>query len=339
MALTTSSEDQPIGLRAQSLNVAPLAVAELTPTTLQGWRIAQGLDVASLANQLGVGRSTIYRWERRCRFPGPAHLRALARALDVSALDVSAFFDAARLPNPRLEGVPAVGLRALRKAHGMTGPALARMLDIPSHRVYNWERGASRITGPELSGLTKVFALTTEDLRHCLVQPSPRPARKPNFAPPARLRRSRGLSQVQAARALGVARSSLRHWEQGAPPPLGQLRHLALLYGVSVATVATASGVRAPVELRPQSWAAGDLPRVLYVLRNWSQISQAELADLCAVSVATIRNWERGRHQPVARHRHRLETVFRIPPDSLLCAYVAHGSRPAVALNALEAVT
>jgi transcriptional regulator with XRE-family HTH domain len=336
--VTAPADSSPTRPRVHSLAVAP-TLAELTPTTLRDWRIARGLDVAPLAKQLGVSRSTIYRWERRCRFPVPAHTRALARALGVSARDVSAFFDAARVPNTRLEGVPAAGLRALRKAHVLTGPALARMLGLPSYRVYNWEREASRIKEPELSELTMVFALTVEDLRLCLVQPSPRPALKLSFAPLPRLRRSRGLSQVQAARALGVARSSLRSWEQGAPPPLGQLRNLALLYGVSVATVATASGVRAPGELRPQSWTAGDLPRVLYVLRNWSQISQAELADLCAVSVATIRNWERGRHQPAARNRHRMEAVFRLPRDSVLCAYAYRDSRHTRAQQALEART
>jgi transcriptional regulator with XRE-family HTH domain len=298
------------------------------PDALRRWRSAAGIPVTRLAQLAGVSRSTVHRWEQRRLFPGPAQLRTLATALQVPVVELAAFFDAGRAPGVPPRGVAAPGLRRLRRQRGLTGVGLGRLLGVPAHRVYNWERGACRLPSRELPALAAALGLPVDDVRDRLARPPAGPTARPTTTPLARFRRERGLTQVDAARLLGVGRATLRSWERGNPPPLGHLRRLAAAYGVTVGAVAIASGVRAPVELHVEHWSAGDLPQVVRVLRRWSHLSQRELAQRCGVSVSTLRNWEHGRHEPAGSQRRRLETVLRLPPDSLLRAYRAAAPTP-----------
>ncbi|MDQ4051597.1 MAG: helix-turn-helix domain-containing protein, partial [Actinomycetota bacterium] len=138
-----------------------------------------------------------------------------------------------------------------------------------------------------------------------------------------RLRRRTGLSQSRVAARIGVSRHSLGAWERGGRPPLSVLRPLAGVYGVPVATVARAAGVRAPSLLDRRRWAAGDLADVLVTLRQWAGIGQRELAERCRRSVSTVRGWEHGRGTPRPSSRRRLERLYGLPEGALLIAYPA----------------
>ena len=87
------------------------------PTDLRRRRQTLALSPAALAGALGVHPTSVLRWERRERLPGPAHIRRLAAALELSTPQVAGFFDAARAP------APATGFRGhgLRPAPGHRG--------------------------------------------------------------------------------------------------------------------------------------------------------------------------------------------------------------------------
>ena len=87
-----------------------------------------------------------------------------------------------------------------------------------------------------------------------------------------------------------------------------------------VSTVARAAGVQPPELLDPRRWTPGDLPGALRVLRQWSGLTQREVAVHCACSVAAVRAWERGRCVPRPAGLRRLEELFGLGPDALVRA-------------------
>ena len=77
------------------------ATTTAAPTgDLRRRRQTLALSPAALAGALGVHPTSVLRWERRERLPGPAHIRRLAAALGLSTPQVAGFFDAARAPAP-----------------------------------------------------------------------------------------------------------------------------------------------------------------------------------------------------------------------------------------------
>lgn len=278
------------------------------------------MRAADLARNLEVSTTTIHRWERRERLPGPAHVHALAESLEVRADVVLAFVDGARQPAAPMHGLPGRGLRALRAARGLTGSALASFVGVAPHTVYNWERGGCRIPDRHLPALAEALQVRPKQLRDILRRPTPSPRPKPRH-PLVVLRRRRGLSQTAAANLLEVNRGTLRRWETGTAPPLHALRKIARVYAMPIGQVARAAGVSSPPVLDPSRWRPGDLPVVLRTLREWSGLTQRELAERCGAAKCTVGAWENSRLQPGPRMRKRLETVHRLPAGALLGAY------------------
>lgn len=290
---------------------------------LREQRTVLALSVADVASQLDVHPTTVWRWERRERLPGPVHIRGLALLLDLNPAEVVAFFDDARTcgTEPR-ESLRGHGLRRLRKAADMTAVQVAQALGVPAYTVYNWEHGRARIPLRHIRGLAEVLNLDANPLVDVLVRAPLSTRNGPSTVTGLRrLRRRTGLSQRIVAEKLGVSRHAVGVWEAGKRPPLHAVRKLGLVYGVPVSTVAAAAGVVPPPELDPQTWKPGDLAPVLRVLRQWSGLTQQDLALACGCKQVTVRSWEAARSQPQPKFRARLETIFRLTPGSLARLY------------------
>ncbi len=279
-------------------------------------RQSLALSPRTVADELGVHPTSVLRWERRERLPGPVHIRRLGSALGLSTPEVAGFFDAGRAPVPAA-GVRGHGLRPLRSATGRSAAALASAAGVPVSSVYNWESGRSRIPDRHLPVLASALRLDESVLRDRLLgSPYSRPGLR-SHSPLRRLRRRRGLTQEAASRRVGVSRHTLGRWERGRRPPLHALRRLAEAYGVPVGAVAEAAGVAAPRELDPRAWRPGDLPRVLRALRSWCGLTQREVASACGCSPEAVRGWENGRGAPRPASRALLEELYRLTPGAL----------------------
>jgi transcriptional regulator with XRE-family HTH domain len=293
-------------------------------TFLRQRRWQRALSAGQLAERLDVHPTSVLRWERRDRLPGPVHIRELARSLDVEPAAVVAFFDQVRSPAPETcNGVRGHGLRPLRRAAHVSARTIAETLGVHPAIVYNWEAGRARIPLAQVPGLARVLGLDSARLRTLLIAAPATVAPRPPASELRRMRRRTGLSQEQVAHRVGTTRQSIGAWERGQAAPLAALRRLAGVYGAPVATVARAAGVSAPPLLDPQNWAPGDLGPTLVVLRQWSGLTQADVASHCGCSTAAVRGWERRRGMPRPVMRGRLEQLYNLSAGALLTAYPA----------------
>ncbi|KRA38819.1 MULTISPECIES: helix-turn-helix transcriptional regulator [unclassified Nocardioides] len=290
-------------------------------TLLRSERARRGLRASDLAREIGVHPMSILRWERRERLPGPVHIHALARVLELEPARIAGFFDDVReaAPSAAPAGHRGHGLRPLRLRAGVAVTTIAAALDVPASTVYNWEAGRVRIPEVRLPGLAAILGLTPAGLAAGLASPvlvNHRPDAPPS--PLRRLRHRSRLSQSRVAALAGIDRRSLGAWERGeAEPPLAALRRLGRVYGVPVSAVARAAGVTPPRLLDRRQWQPGDLPAVLRTLRQWTGLTQGELAARCGCSVAAVRGWEAGRAEPGARLLAGLERALSLPSGAL----------------------
>ncbi|WP_183098543.1 helix-turn-helix transcriptional regulator [Nocardioides pelophilus] len=288
-------------------------------TLLRRERTQRQLRPEDLARQLGVHPMSVLRWERRERLPGPAHLYPLATALELDPTRVIEFFDAARSRVAPPESVRGHGLRRLRQQAGIPAVTIAAELGVRASTVYNWEAGRARIPHPHLEPLARLLRLSTPDLvarlRAAPATRAPRPA--PTTAL-GRIRRRSRLSIQQAAAAADVRRHALSEWERGlGTPPLAAARRLARAYGVPLAEVASAAGVRPPRLLDARQWQPGDFPEVLRCLRAWTGLTQRELAVRAGCSPESVRSWEAGRAAPRPPSLRRVEQAFGLAGHAL----------------------
>ncbi|GAA4818885.1 helix-turn-helix domain-containing protein [Nocardioides caeni] len=294
-------------------------------TLLRSERTRRGLRAADLAQEIGVHPMSILRWERRERLPGPAHIHALARVLELDPSHVARFFDDARSPAAApasSDGHRGQALRDLRWRCSVSVASIAGRVGVPASTVYNWEAGRARIPAERIPALADALDLSPDLLVGHLAVPAPvRDRPSPPMSPLRRLRHRARLSQTRAAAVAGVDRHALGGWERGAGvPPLAAIRRLAAAYGAPVAHVARAAGVEPPQLLDRARWRPGDLPGVVRALREWAGLSQSELAGRCHCSTAAVRTWESARVVPSGRMVTRLERAFGLPAGALAAA-------------------
>ena len=287
---------------------------------LRARRARTALTVEQLAARLGVHPNTVLRWERRERLPGPAHIRGLAECLALEQHVVTSFFDEARTqPGQTTASLRTPGLRVLRTRAGISVARLAAAMGVPPGTIYRWESCASPMPEWGIGVLVEVTGRDEAVVRSLLRTPPP--TTEAPVHPLRRLRRRTGLSQTAVAKRIGASRHSVSAWENGQQPPLGLARRLAAVYGVPVSTVARAARLTPPTLLDRSRWRPGDLPEVLWTLRQWTGLSQSEVALRLRCSTDAVRGWERGRSTPSPTMRARLEQTFTLPDGALLAAY------------------
>lgn len=292
-------------------------VAGPVDNDLRARRQRLGLTADDLAAELGVHRTSVLRWERGVRLPGPGTMRGLAATLGCDLGAVAAFFDSRRTPAAPRERLRATGLRTLRSRRGARADDVAGALGVPASTVYNWEQGRAGLPVALLGPLSDWSGLETDALVELLGRQAP-VASGSTSSTLSRVRRRRGWSQARLAEEVGVSRGLVGDWERGRrTPELFQLRLLARALGQPVSSLAADFGVQAPAILDPRSWTPGDLPDVLRVLRSWSGLRQRDVAERCGCSSEAVRAWERGRSTPRPRTQSRLEQLYRLPPGSL----------------------
>lgn len=291
-------------------------------TLLRSERARRGLRATDLAQEIGVHPMSILRWERRERLPGPVHIHALARVLELEPAHVAGFFDDARSASGSPTAAPGhrgQALRALRWRSSVSAASLADQVGVPASTVYNWEAGRARVPADRIPPLAHALRLDADELVARLAAPTAAPGHpRPPASPLRRLRHRARLSQARAAAAAGVDRHALGSWERGnGTPPLAAIRRLAGVYGAPVAHVARAAGVEPPHLLDRARWRPGDLPAVIRTLREWAGLTQGELARRCGCSAAAVRTWESARVVPSGRMVARLELAFGLPTGAL----------------------
>jgi transcriptional regulator with XRE-family HTH domain len=255
-------------------------------SALRRLRRARDLSVARVAALVGVSIHTVYNWERGTSRVPAQRVESLACALQLGVDDLLAALAGGGEAGDAAAGNPAA--RNPAAGNSAAGNPAAR-------------NGAAGSLVVQPVGL-----------------PSPSVS---SPSPLAALRLRARLSQVAAAQRLGISRSSIRVYETGGPVPLAQLRRMATLYRVPMVRLAAAGGVTCPRELDRKSWRPGDLGPVLRVLREWSGLTQGELALRIGASRDAVRAWENGRYQPGPPLRHNLEQLYRLPEGALRRAY------------------
>ena len=285
------------------------------PPCLRGWRRDAGLSTSEVAQRLDVHPNTVLRWERRERAAGPGHVRALADLYGVPLRLVSDhFLGTGTAPDTSL---PGRNLRPLRQSRRISAATLAEVVVVPQHTIYNWELGMARVPAKLAPTLAQALSLEVDELTHALRAPFAGRSVVRIDHPLRDLRRARGLSQVALAHRAQVALCVVKAWESGRHGSLRSLRRLALALDVPAPRLARHLGYPLPPELDPRNWRPGTFRHVLRLLREWSCLTQADLAGMCSVSPSTIRSWEAGRHRPSHEKTSRLEGLLRTPSSAL----------------------
>jgi len=296
-------------------------------TDLRSHRQDRLLSPSAIATELGVHPTSVLRWERRDRLPGPGHIRDLARVVGLTTPEVARFFDAARGTSSTTPStVRGHGLRQLRQSRAVSVRRLAGAARVLPATVYNWEAGRARVPVGHLPALAVALGLEMAALHEVLARAPVVTAAVPRGHGDSTLRRMRrrsGLTQTMVAERVGVSRHTVGKWERGHRPPLHAVRRLASTYGVPASEVARAAGVKAPRLLDEREWRRGDLPAVLRTLRHWSGLTQRQVAQMCGCSTEAVRAWESGRGRPRTTGRRRLEELYRLAPGALVRVYPA----------------
>lgn len=287
----------------------------MTAAALRSRRIELGLGVADVAAALGVHPTSVARWERGARSPGADTIGRWAEVLEADRATVVALVDSLRAPAPPVSTVAATGLRAVRERRGTPAASVADTLGVHVSTVYNWEHGRVRLPVAYLEPLAALLRVPPDELRRLLALPRPQPRRRRSPLRRARLRR--GWTQQDLAVRTGVSRHLVGAWEAGRAPQLAQLRRIAAALGTPVAEVAAWFRIEPPGALDRRAWRPGHLACALRALREWSGLSQLDLARRLGCSPSSVRAWERGQHGPGPVLRCRLERLYRLEPGAL----------------------
>lgn len=149
-------------------------MADQLGTLLWEWRTARGLSLGQLAQQAGISKSALSRWEAGTRQPRVPELEAVLSALGASAAQQARAFacvNAPRalrrlneaVPSERMSPPPCAGdlLRAMRLRGCWTQEQIAVRVGVRQHTIARWELGERLPSSEEMQALC--FALDAHE--------------------------------------------------------------------------------------------------------------------------------------------------------------------------------
>jgi len=124
-------------------------------------RLFQGMSHETLANALGVEKSTVAAWEKRAGF----HSDELRKLADIFQVDPVVFFEPSRLLEGYDDSYLHDNIRLLRFYLGLSQVELARRLNVSNRKVSLWE-SRGKIDPLDLPKIARVLGVTLEELMH-----------------------------------------------------------------------------------------------------------------------------------------------------------------------------
>ena len=205
-------------------------------------------------------------------------------------------------------------LEAARKRANLRRLDLARQLRVSEESIRLWEKGAVQPSPERLARLIALLSLETADW------PS-RPEPVLDLPPLARRlrheRESRGITQAEAIRDLGVPQATYAGWETGRTTPGVHLfADLAVFLGVAERDVATLCST--PFVVDTTGWPP--FGQFLGARRQELRLGRHELAAAVGVSSGTIVAWELGYRVPGSTQIPRLAGALSVDVASLVSA-------------------
>jgi transcriptional regulator with XRE-family HTH domain len=297
---------------------APLATATLarsgsgvpplgrsaSPKTLTDALTAASMTRARLARMMHLTRPTISGWEKGRRRPARHYWPSLGKALGLTLAEVAVLF--ADHPPARGDGTPLPSLAFARRRSGMTQRALARSIGVAPTTLAMWETAGVRVP---LGIIDEIAHVLEVDVPRLVSEPPSRAPADPR--PLRRLRKSRGMSQREAATHLGIAVATLARYESGDRLlPIKLARRMAALYRCPTAVVLSHGGRSLPPLPPGRVWRADQVPEGIRAARLSVGMTKVELGRALGRSAQAVHKWERGETRPTTATCRRLEAVL-----------------------------
>ncbi len=237
MCEAPSDTDGPPGQGIPGTTRSDLAVA------LRAWREGRRLTVSAAALAIGVSRTAVHQWETGWVCPQPLQLSRLATVLGWSLDEARSVAGTDRVRTTRTSGGAGASTLCLaRLTAGLTMTQLARKVGVGPATVSRWENGVRLPAARYCPRLAAALGLTLDDLSEAITSDAGR--RKPGLHLPGLgdLRRSRGMTQREVGRAVGVGSAAVAKWEGGrARVPHHRLAALAGVFHLDTPSFLTAA--------------------------------------------------------------------------------------------------
>jgi transcriptional regulator with XRE-family HTH domain len=275
-----------------------------SPSTLTDALTAASMTRAQLARMMHLTRPTISGWEKGRRRPARHYWPSLGKALGLTLAEVAALF--ADHPPARGDGTPLPSLAFARRRSGMTQRALARAIGVAPTTLAMWETARVRVPLGLIDEIAHVLGIAVTRL--ATEPPSGAPV---DPRPLRRLRKSRGMSQREAATHLGIAVATLARYESGDRLlPIKLARRMAALYRCPTAVVLSHGGRSLPPLPPGRVWREDQVPEGIRAARLSVGMTKVELGRALGRSAQAVHKWERGETRPTTATCRRLEAVL-----------------------------
>lgn len=185
---------------------------------LECWLRVHDATRTALAGRMGLSGGGLTRWLQGEVRPDTRARRRLVALLQWPAEEVDRVVGVPVRP-PAPEPVPrwpraGALLQGRRRAVGLTRQQAGVAMGVPALRLERWESGLSRPQKSLRPVVARVLRLHPDALEHMLAADSSPDRRVYRIERLAELRRVRGLTQAQLAKAVGVSQRDISSWER-----------------------------------------------------------------------------------------------------------------------------
>ena len=261
---------------AEDIPTNCISIFDIDGSRIRNERLRRGMSQRELAGRLGVGMTSIRKWEHGTYPPRHSHLKVLKEWLEEDNIDSPG-------PSYPLTELlaPDFGDRIVdrRREWGITQSELAERLGVHEATLSGWENGRYF---PSAVKAHRLWEWLAKDIPVGWVSFGRKDGDRIRNE---RLRRS--MTQRDLAGRLGVEETTIRNWERGTRIPLNL--HLKLLREWFEDEKVESPETSFPLTERPSS-NYGD--RIAERRRELG-MTQGELAERLGIGLGTLKKWER----------------------------------------------
>jgi transcriptional regulator with XRE-family HTH domain len=211
-------------------------------------------------------------------------------------------------------------LKEARLRAALSRAEVAAELRVSQESVRRWEQGGSKPSAAAVAAYLRAVGSDVVPAEPLVPDDHGEPAAPtaPDVGQLVQRRRLQlGLTQVEAARLIGVAQPTLAGWEIGRAHP-GRDLAIAIAAFLDRPFAQVEGLLHQPLTVEMSDWPT--FGRIIGERRLTLQLERAQLAARMHVSARTIAAWELGEKVPNNSHLRRLAEVLSVEPTVLVSA-------------------